>query len=136
MGMCKECGQVNSVLEMNNGYCKNCITPDKLKAAEENNNLLANQYQFGWWEAWAWLGLTLGNLTIFGQLLGAPEIAFIFVLINSILMILILRYNKYAFLTATILSFNPLLWIINGIYLKNRWCHPKVNKNIACGQYI
>ena len=48
---------------------------------------------------------------------------------------LILKFNKYAFLIATILSFNPLLWIINGIYLKNRWCHPRVNNGKACGQY-
>jgi len=42
-------------------------------------------------------------------------------------MILILQFNKYAFLIATILSINPIAWIINGIYLKNRWNHPKVN---------
>lgn len=50
-------------------------------------------------------------------------------------MILILKFNKYAFLIATVLSLNPLLWIINGIYLKNCWCHPKVNKDKSCGQY-
>lgn len=33
---------------------------------------------------------------------------------------------------ATIISVNPLVWIINGIYLKNRWCHPKVNNGQEC----
>ena len=42
-------------------------------------------------------------------------------------MVMILKFNKYAFLVATVLTINPLLWIINGIYLKNRWDHPKVN---------
>jgi len=131
MGMCKECGQVNSVLEMDGEYCKKCAIGESSKE-NTDENLLVNQYKFGWWETWAWLGLTLGNLMTFGQLVGAIEFALVFILINSVLMILILKYNKYAFLVATILSFNPLLWIINGIYLKNRWCHPKVNHGIAC----
>ena len=42
-------------------------------------------------------------------------------------MVMILKFNKYAFLVATVLTIIPLLWIINGIYLKNRWDHPKVN---------
>ena len=135
MGICKECGEVNSVLEMNNGYCRNCETPEKIKKVDINNNNLAYQYTFGWWKGWAWLGLILGNLMMLGQLASGAEVILIFIIINSILMVLILKYNKYAFLIATILSLNPLLWIINGIYLKNRWCHPKVNHGIACGQF-
>ncbi|MDP9196685.1 MAG: hypothetical protein M3O22_07995 [Pseudomonadota bacterium] len=29
--------------------------------------------------------------------------------------------NRSAFIVSTVLSINPLLWIINGIYIKNRW---------------
>ena len=71
----------------------------------------------------------MGNLYIVGSLQGAIEVAIIFLIINTALMISILKYNKYAFLIATVISINPLLWIINGIYLSNRWNHPKVNKN-------
>ena len=84
---------------------------------------------FTWWRVWAWLGLVLGNLYIAGIL--HQEIgAFVFVLIgiNTVLMILILNYSKYAFLIATIISLNPILWIVNGFYLKNRWKHPRLNK--------
>jgi NADPH:quinone reductase-like Zn-dependent oxidoreductase len=31
------------------------------------------------------------------------------------------RRRRWAWLTLTILSFNPLVWIINGVYLKKRW---------------
>lgn len=83
---------------------------------------------FSWWQIWAWLGLTLGNLymvvTLFHEMVG---LATILIIMNSILMVMILRFNKYAFLVATILSLNPIVWIVNGIYLKNRWNHPKVN---------
>ena len=82
---------------------------------------------FRWWRIWAILGLTLGNLYILGMLNKIPGLALTLVATNTVLCTLILRYNKYAFLIATILSINPIIWIINGIYLKNRWSHPKVN---------
>ena len=82
---------------------------------------------FQWWVVWAWLGLTLGNLYTLFALREMMGLAVILTVINSVLMVMILRFNKYAFLVATILSLNPLLWIINGIYLKRRWRHPKVN---------
>lgn len=82
---------------------------------------------FQWWIVWAWLGLTLGNLYTLGALRESMAFAGTLILVNSVLMIMILKFNKYAFLVATILSLNPLLWIINGVYLKRRWRHPKVN---------
>ena len=115
-------------------FCKNCgkklyqediLNPDK-------KSVVQKELGFQWWSIWAWLGLILGNLMTFGQLKDMPELALIFVIINTILMIFILKFNKYAFLIATILSINPLLWIINGVYLKNRWCHPKVNNGKEC----
>lgn len=35
--------------------------------------------------------------------------------------ILILRRNRWAWIFYTIFSFNPFLWLINSIYIKNRW---------------
>jgi hypothetical protein len=122
---CIECGTKN--LD-NAKFCKDCG-----KALYQENEDSSNQeLGFQWWSIWAWLGITFGNLMTLNQLKDMPEIALVFVLINTILMILILRFNKYAFLIATILSINPLLWIINGIYLKNRWCNPKVNNDEKC----
>ena len=36
-------------------------------------------------------------------------------------LVYLLSMNRMVFLIATIISFNPLIWIINAIYLKNRW---------------
>lgn len=95
----------------------------------ENENLVHDSQDVGfkWWNIWAWLGLTLGNLQMLGVLNEIVGLAVFFIVLNTLLMILILRNNKYAFLIATVISLNPLLWIINGIYLKNRWNHPRVN---------
>ena len=82
---------------------------------------------FTWWQIWGWMGLILGDLYLFSSIEIMPELTIILIILNTILMVMILKFNKYAFLIATLLSFNPLLWIINGIYLKNRWHHPKVN---------
>ena len=86
-----------------------------------------NELGFTWWKVWAWIGLTLGNLTFFLQLQEVMPLAITLIVINTILNVMILKFNKYVFLIATILSINPIFWIINGIYLKNRWNHPKVN---------
>lgn len=47
---------------------------------------------------------------------------FVYLLINAY------NYGKYSFLILTIISLNPILWVINGIYLKNRWEHPLINQ--------
>ena len=123
---CTNCGTKNPDEAK---FCKNCGNKlDKEKSNIINNN---NELGFTWWNIWAWLGLTLGNLMIIGVLSDITDVIGIALgfIINTILNILILKYNKYAFLIATVLSFNPLYWIINGIYLKNRWYHPKVNKD-------
>jgi len=44
-----------------------------------------------------------------------------FAVIYYPLAILTLLRNRWGFLILTILSLNPLMWIINGIYLVNRW---------------
>jgi len=35
MGICKGCGKVASVVEMKDGYCKNCLTEDMITLADE-----------------------------------------------------------------------------------------------------
>ncbi|NCC18971.1 MAG: hypothetical protein EOM29_08550 [Bacteroidia bacterium] len=103
------------------------INPKKYIYNKETDSIT-----YGWWKTWAWLSLIFGNLYIFSQLKDTYNIELMsgLIIFNITLNILILRYNKYAFLIATILSINPILWIINGIYLKNRWNHPLVNNGI------
>ncbi|MEM7401236.1 MAG: hypothetical protein AAF304_04720 [Pseudomonadota bacterium] len=33
----------------------------------------------------------------------------------------VIKRKRWGWIVATIFSFNPVLWVINGIYLKNRW---------------
>ncbi|WP_311948155.1 hypothetical protein [Halomonas piscis] len=111
------------------------IAPNKVDADKPSKsdtipvNIQSPERGFTWWQVWAWLGLTLGNLTLVPlfQEPGLASFALILIAGNSVLMIMILSFSKYAFLIATILSLNPILWVINGIYLKNRWNHPKIN---------
>ena len=95
----------------------------------ENENVVNDSQDIGfkWWSIWAWLGLTLGNLSTLSVLSELVGLALVIIAVNTVLMVMVLKSNKYAFLIATIISLNPLLWIINGIYLKNRWNHQKVN---------
>jgi hypothetical protein len=85
---------------------------------------------FGWWTFQGWASLVIGTLLILGQMreeLGG--FAFVLVAVNVALSAMLLKYSKIAFVTATVLSINPLLWIINGIYIKNRWNDPRVLEN-------
>ena len=82
---------------------------------------------FGWWKAWGWLGITIGNIYIIATIGSKGMTGWFLVIANSIFCIMILQMNKYAFLVATIMSLNPLIWIINGVYLKRRWRHPRLN---------
>lgn len=82
---------------------------------------------FTWWEIYGILNITLGNgFLAFGMNLPLAAKA-IAIAINTAIAIGILLNNRISFLAATALSFNPLIWLINGIYLKNRWNHPRVN---------
>lgn len=103
------------------------------KPTKEHESEIAKQneskssLEFGWWNIWAWLGLIIGNLYCI-SVFNVSIMGILLVILNTSLCIGILRYSKFSFLIATILTFNPLIWIINGIYLKNRWSHPKLNK--------
>lgn len=90
-------------------------------------NAYDENISFQWWHIWALLNLILGNLVLLGLFHDAIVFALFSVAIHTALMIFVLRLSKVAFLISTIISLNPLWWIINGIYLKNRWDHPKVN---------
>jgi hypothetical protein len=126
--ICPRCNHANPLVSWS---CLNCTEtlPQTLEPPTQSDTLNAPKDDMGfqWWTIWAWLGLTIGNLYLLGALHEIVGLALVLVAINSVLAVLVLRFNKYAFLMATIMSINPILWIINGIYLKNRWNHPKVN---------
>lgn len=81
---------------------------------------------FGWWKVYTYL-LIIGLFILGVNNSIDSDWKKAILIINIISIIFMLKYNKYAFLTSTIFSLNPLIWLINGIYLRNRWNHPKVN---------
>jgi len=97
----------------------------------ENKSKDISKYGFIWWLVQGWLSLILGSIIILVTMQQSKDMLgpYSFLLIyNIVLNILVLKMNKYAFLIGTITSLNPVLWIINGIYLKHRWHLPEVNK--------
>lgn len=94
---------------------------------DKTEDMAEKEVGFDWWIVWCLLGLTFGNLFI-GMLVKPSGLALAAIVVQTFYLILALMFNKYAFLVATVLSLNPILWVVNGIYLSNRWNHPKVNK--------
>lgn len=45
--------------------------------------------------------------------------------------ILTLRRNRWGYVVLTVFSFNPVLWVINAIYINNRWAEMKRGAGIA-----
>lgn len=81
---------------------------------------------FTWWTVWGWINLLTGSAMVVA-IESDGALMLVALAINVALSVMILRMNKYAFLVATILSANPILWVINGLYLKRRWNLAKVN---------
>jgi len=86
---------------------------------------------FTWWIVWTYLGLVLGSASILFGFRHIPAVSVILVALNIWLSIYMLKFSRIAFLIATILSINPVLWIINGVYLKRRWSHPRILEEIS-----
>ena len=82
---------------------------------------------FTWWLVWSWLCIVFGTTALVLMHTGPLGGWAIFLAgVNLMIGLFMLHYSRNAFLWMTILSINPLIWIINGIYLKNRWNHPRV----------
>ena len=52
---------------------------------------------------------------------GEKQAAFVYAVLIFVLGLMIYRRNRWVWLVYVIVSLNPISWIINGIYLKNRW---------------
>ncbi len=83
---------------------------------------------FTWWFVWSWISLAIGVPLAFMTMLGNKWVftGVFFTLVEITICIYMLKYNRYAFIAGTALTLNPIIWVINGIYVKNRWEHPKV----------
>jgi len=95
-------------------------------------------YKWGFFQGWVGL-LTGGVLTIlmlinplllFSDLKLSEDEGFrifvtvfmaVYMSIMAIACLFIIKRKRWGWIVATILSLNPILWVVNGIYLKNRW---------------
>ncbi|MBO3276249.1 hypothetical protein [Pseudomonas schmalbachii] len=102
------------------------FTTEQIKAAERAHSIRG----FKWWPLWGGIGLGMSLFWInYGWDHGQP-VFLVLALFYSVFCVGVLQFNKWCFLITTVLSLNPLMWIINGIYLKRRWSHPRCN----CGE--
>ena len=93
---------------------------------EKNNQ--TKPYGWGYW--FGCQGVSVSAVWVFWHiyavLFGLPLSAlaaffFVYFAIQMICSFFILKRKRWAWVTGTTLSLNPLVWLINGIYIKNRW---------------
>jgi hypothetical protein len=87
---------------------------------------MVNTKPYTWGYFTGWVGMIFGGELIAGCLYGllVGEIFAVDLFIGGLLMALgygIIKRNAIAWIISIIISFNPFGWVINGIYLKNRW---------------
>ncbi len=104
------------------------IVSYKCMAIDHAEAIKLSTVGFGWWNTWAIL-VAISSCILFIVTIGLKEILIPTIsLLSLICSVLVMKMNKYAFLISTLITLNPLIWLINGVYLKNRWSHPTVNK--------
>lgn len=79
-----------------------------------------------WWNIWGGLQFIGGFFVPVYFHRQMEGWIWLYVLFHIVLSLTLLAKNRWAFIIATVLTLNPLLWIINSIYLRNRWNHPQV----------
>lgn len=82
-------------------------------------------YYVGWMGMLGWSAIGILQLiaasNAYGGRSGTLVVLGVVSLVAAIAHFFIIRRNKWAWVIGIILQLNPVLWIINGIYLKNRW---------------
>ena len=84
---------------------------------------------FVWWTFQGWLWLIAGTVGWLGLYKDLGAIAVVLGALNIGLSVMMIRFSRKALIIGTVLTINPFLWIINGIYIKNRRHHPRVLEN-------
>jgi len=105
------------------------IISDDCMARTQEEAIESIKIGFTWWKVWGTLGLLSSLVYMILSMTKGDSVEFMIAFFYVLATFFTLRMNKYAFLLLTAFSLNPLLWLINGIYLKNRWYHSNVNKS-------
>lgn len=77
-------------------------------------------------------GRSIDNSDLFT---GYILIEIILVVLFTVCGIFILRRHRWAWIVYTVCTLNPFFWIINGIYIKNRWEEMKSNSRPSPESY-
>ena len=82
-------------------------------------------YYIGWMGMLSWSAIGILQFMAASKTYGSRSDTFavlgVIFIVAAIAHFFIIKRNKWAWVIGIILQFNPILWIINGIYLKNRW---------------
>lgn len=82
-------------------------------------------YYIGWMGMLSWSAIGILQFIAASKTYGSRSDTFavlgVVFLVAAIAHFFIIKRNKWAWVIGIILQLNPILWIINGIYLKNRW---------------
>ena len=105
----------------------------KADNTQENNKVQDTQRTYRWWLVYSVMFILIYGLFMIsfwtgwfdveengikGEFIAAVAIT---VGVFFTWLLSLFTYSRVAFLLATIFSLNPVIWVINGIYLKNRW---------------
>ncbi|OEF27434.1 hypothetical protein [Vibrio rumoiensis] len=85
---------------------------------------------FRWWNVWAGLNVVASTLTFFIAL--SYDLTWLAAMMGIVFVFAVycLRLNKYAFVILTVMTFDPILMLINHRYLKSRWNHKRLTTNL------
>ena len=105
--------------------------PFSLKEGEEFKSKNPKLLPFAWGFFVGYMGVVFSVISAASLFIGsgrkygsasAEMVALgVFMLLTALIHVYMIKRNKWAWLLGIIISFNPILWIVNGIYLKNRW---------------
>ncbi|WP_026970465.1 hypothetical protein [Aliagarivorans marinus] len=96
----------------------------------ETSELAIDKYSKGfvWWNVWGSLNAIVAFVVAVNSAIEGDYLLSIALVLIFVGALMVLKKNKYAFLVMTVLSLNPVIWIINGIYLNERWDYPSLNR--------
>ena len=106
---------------------------DKLHAINED---YSRPFKWGYFCAWSGMlgyGANAAYLSVSGLLDNTGQSNFLQIIASlflaaSLINLFAIRRNRWAWIVAIVLQLNPALWIVNGIYVWNRWAEMAPNQ--------
>ena len=105
--------------------------PFSLKEGKEFKSKNPNLLPFAWGFFVGYMGVVFSLISAaslfiesthkYGSAATGMVVLGLIMLLTAFVHIYMIKRNKWAWLVGIVISMNPILWVVNGIYLKNRW---------------